>query len=92
MEALLRDAASSHLFEVLIEAAPTRVFRQIWTTYFVGRLDRLLTHPVVNFVVAKAVARLEDEDDIRSLLAEVKTGWTKAISKDLDQNEVKPSN
>ncbi len=76
----MRDAASSHLLEVLIEAAPARVFHQIWTTYFVGRLDRLLTHPVVNFVVAKAIARLEDEEDMRRLLAEVKTGWTRAIS------------
>ncbi|KAF9518476.1 hypothetical protein BS47DRAFT_1289620 [Hydnum rufescens UP504] len=71
LETLMRDPTSSHLLEVLALCAPPRVFQSIWTTYFVGRLPKLVTHPVANFVVAKAVERLEAEEDLRTVWLEM---------------------
>ena len=80
----MRDPTSSHLLEVLALCAPPFVFRSIWTTYFVGRLPKLVTHPVANFVVAKAVERLESEEDLRTVWEEMGgisgSGWDKTIS------------
>jgi NOP9-like PUF repeat domain len=80
----MRDPTSSHLLEVLALCAPPRVFQSIWTTYFVGRLPKLVTHPVANFVVAKAVERLEAEEDLRTVWLEMGGvtggGWDKIIS------------
>ncbi|KAF8339196.1 armadillo-type protein [Cantharellus anzutake] len=80
IEALLKDATSSHLMEVLVEISPPQIFHQIWATYFVGRLGQYITHPIVNFVVAKAVSRIDNEDHLRGLLAEAKGGWARSIS------------
>ncbi|THH33801.1 hypothetical protein EUX98_g467 [Antrodiella citrinella] len=55
---LLRDPTSSHLLETLVSRSSERVFDIMWQTYFEGKLARLAVHPVANFVVAKALARL----------------------------------
>lgn len=80
LETLIRDPTSSHLVEVLVLVSPIEVFRAIWATYFVGRLGKLIGHPVANFVLAKAVGRLE-ELDMRGLMEEIGTGWEKTVSK-----------
>ncbi|TCD70472.1 Nucleolar protein 9 [Steccherinum ochraceum] len=56
---LLRDPTSSHLLETLVSRSPPKVFDVLWATYFQGKLGRLAAHPVANFVVAKALLRLE---------------------------------
>ncbi|KAH9831022.1 ARM repeat-containing protein [Rhodofomes roseus] len=58
LNTLLRDPTASHLLETLARRAPTPVFAVLWATYFAGKLARLAVHPVANFVVQKAVARL----------------------------------
>ncbi|KAI0751271.1 ARM repeat-containing protein [Daedaleopsis nitida] len=58
---LLRDPTASHLLETLVRQSPDRVFSILWQTYFTGKLPRLAVHPVANFVVAKAVERLNAE-------------------------------
>ncbi|CED83347.1 Predicted RNA-binding protein, contains Pumilio domains [Phaffia rhodozyma] len=78
LELLLRDATGSHLFELLLRVAPDPVFSSIWSTYFVGRMGKLGVHPVANFVVAKAVTRL-GEQELASLLDEVKGDWRRAV-------------
>lgn len=59
LNTLLRDPTASHLFETLVRRAPAPVFPILWATYFEGKLARLAVHPVANFVVQKALGRLD---------------------------------
>ncbi|KAF8121342.1 armadillo-type protein [Boletus edulis] len=77
---LLRDPTSSHLLETLVSRCPEEVFRMLWSTYFDGKLARLALHPVANFVVAKAVER-QDSEQLGNTLEELKSSWSKLISK-----------
>ena len=45
------------LLETLVSRCPESVFGIIWTTYFERSLRKLAMHPVVNFVIAKALER-----------------------------------
>ncbi|KAI1793004.1 ARM repeat-containing protein [Ganoderma leucocontextum] len=58
---LLRDPTASHLLETLVRKSPDKVFDIMWRTYFLGKLAKLAIHPVANFVVAKAIERLNAE-------------------------------
>ena len=58
---LLRDATSSHLLETLARQLPSDFFEGVWTIYFKSKLARLAVHPVANFVVGKALERVDDE-------------------------------
>lgn len=58
---LLRDPTSSHLLETLARRLPEEAFNLFWTTYLEGKLARLAVHPVANFVVAKALERISEE-------------------------------
>ncbi|KAG8218314.1 armadillo-type protein, partial [Butyriboletus roseoflavus] len=69
---LLRDPTSSHLLETLVSRCPERVFNILWSTYFEGKLVRLVLHPVANFVVAKAVER-QDSKQLDNTLEELKS-------------------
>ena len=75
---LLRDPTSSHLLETLVSRCPDWVFNQLWSTYFQGKLPRLIIHPVANFVVCKAVERL-GVNQIKETLTELNSTWGKAI-------------
>ncbi|KAF8845591.1 ARM repeat-containing protein [Paxillus ammoniavirescens] len=73
---LLRDPTSSHLLETLVSRCPGRAFNLIWQTYFRDKLARLAFHPVANFVVAKAVERL-DSTQLGDALEELKSSLSK---------------
>lgn len=75
---LLRDPTSSHLLETLVSRCPDWVFNQLWSTYFQGKLSRLALHPIANFVVSKAIERL-DSNQIKETLTELNSSWGKAI-------------
>lgn len=75
---LLRDPTSSHLLETLVSRCPDWVFNQLWSTYFLGKLSRLALHPIANFVVSKAIERL-DSNQIKETLTELNSSWGKAI-------------
>ncbi|KAI6105389.1 armadillo-type protein [Pisolithus sp. B1] len=75
---LLRDPTSSHLLETLVSRCPDRVFVQLWSAYFQGKLQRLALHPVANFVVSKAVERL-NSNQLKDALGELSSSWNKAI-------------
>lgn len=47
---------------------------------YLGKLDRLAVHPVANFVVARAIGRL-NADQLRECLGELDSSWSKIISK-----------
>lgn len=57
---LLRDPTSSHLLETLVRRLPEGAFDAVWATYLAGKLGRLAVHPVANFVVAKALERVNE--------------------------------
>ncbi|KAG0698851.1 armadillo-type protein [Suillus ampliporus] len=75
---LLRDPTSSHLLETMVSRCPDPAFTILWTTYFQGKLARLATHPVANFVVAKAAERLNPAQ-LKAALDELDTSWNKVI-------------
>lgn len=80
LSTLLRDPTSSHLLETLVQRSPDKVFGILWNTYFKGKLSRLAVHPVANFVVAKALSRI-DADQLEAVCDELQGSWTKVISK-----------
>ncbi|KAK0460084.1 armadillo-type protein [Desarmillaria tabescens] len=70
---LLRDATSSHLLETIVTQAPQPVFDVLWGTYLCpenGGVERLATHVVSNYVLARAVSRANAEQ-----LGGLGTGW-----------------
>ncbi|KAG1780420.1 armadillo-type protein [Suillus placidus] len=75
---LLRDPTSSHLLETMVSRCPDPAFTILWATYFRGKLARLVTHPVANFVVAKAVERL-NPTQLKGALEELESSWNKVI-------------
>jgi nucleolar protein 9 len=50
----------------------------LWTIYFRGKLTRLASHPVANFVVAKAAERLNSAQ-LKAALEELESSWNKLI-------------
>ena len=76
---LLRDPTSSHLLETLVGRTSESVFDNLWSTYFQGKLSRLAVHPVANFVVAKALSRV-NEKQLQELLTELQHSWQKIVS------------
>lgn len=77
---LLRDPTASHMLETLVQKSPDRAFNVLWRTYFLGKLSKLSVHPVANFVVAKAVERL-DVEQLRSAVEEIHNVGGKIVSK-----------
>ncbi|CAE6532593.1 unnamed protein product [Rhizoctonia solani] len=92
VETLLRDPTASHLFEALVRHAPAKAFQALWNLYFKTKLGRLCSHPVANFVVSKAIVRL-DSSGLLETLQEVepvsskliKTGRTGVLKSLVDQ-------
>ncbi|CAE6481739.1 unnamed protein product, partial [Rhizoctonia solani] len=78
VETLLRDPTASHLFEALVRHAPTKAFQALWKLYFKGKLGRLCSHPVANFVVSKSITRL-DSPGLLEALQEVEPVSSKLI-------------
>lgn len=74
LEASLRESSASHTFETILECAPDVAFRRIWELHFKSHLHKLATHPVANFVIAKAIERLETEEQVREVIGEFKEG------------------
>jgi hypothetical protein len=64
----------------MIQSTSEVVFKQLWTIYFAGKLGRLAVHPVANFVVSAAFAKL-DEESLTSVVVEMSKVIPKNISK-----------
>lgn len=56
--------------ETIVARSSDSVFQLLWRTYFEGKLNRLAVHPVVNYVVAKAIGRL-DVDQLSSAVEDI---------------------
>ncbi|KAJ9125324.1 hypothetical protein QFC22_000281 [Naganishia vaughanmartiniae] len=75
---LFRDATGSHLAQTILTVAPANIFDILWRIYFVGKIGKLSTHPIGNFVVATGVKRL-DEEALRNVITELKASYQKAL-------------
>jgi nucleolar protein 9 len=75
---LLRDTNSSRLLEIITTRCPDDAFEALWKTYFKGKLPRLAAHPAANFVVAKAIERLS-EDQLSEACDELGNTWNRVI-------------
>lgn len=80
VEHLLRDQSGSHLLEALLLYSPDRIFGLLWSTYFVGRLNKLSVHPVGNYVVAKGISRLS-ADQLGELVEKESGDWGRAVKR-----------
>jgi nucleolar protein 9 len=58
---LFTTQPGTHLLETILITSAPRIFAAIWQTYFVGKIGRLAGHPTANYVVARAIGRLELE-------------------------------
>lgn len=77
---LLRDPTASHLLETLVHRSPAKVFKVLWATYFRSKLPKLAVHPVANFVVAKALERV-DASELEEACQELDSILGKIISR-----------
>lgn len=90
LNTLLHDPTSSHLLETIVSRCPETAFAVLWSTYFHdeegkggtrGRLlPRLATHPVANFVLAKALERANAEQLGEACEVLEGGGWSKLVS------------
>ncbi|KAJ7638452.1 armadillo-type protein [Roridomyces roridus] len=78
LNTLLRDPTSSHLLECIVSRCPDTSFSILWASYFKGNLPRLASHPVANFVLAKALERV-DAPQLSEACAELHNTWRKII-------------
>ncbi|SDA02911.1 BZ3500_MvSof-1268-A1-R1_Chr11-1g03212 [Microbotryum saponariae] len=58
---LLRHPASAPTLETILQQAPDRIVKALWTDFFAGKLHRLAGNAVANFVVAVALSRLDKD-------------------------------
>ena len=77
---LLRDATSSHLLETLVTKSSPQIFNLLWSTYIQHQLPRLSVHPVANFVVSRALARV-DQAQLGRVCEDLGKSWQKIISR-----------
>ncbi|KAJ7667611.1 armadillo-type protein [Mycena polygramma] len=78
LNTLLRDPTSSHLLETIVTRCPESAFSILWATYFKGNLPRIASHPVANFVLAKAIERIS-VSQLTEACAELQNVWAKLI-------------
>ncbi|KAJ7873385.1 hypothetical protein B0H14DRAFT_2720506 [Mycena olivaceomarginata] len=78
LNTLLRDPTSSHLLETIVTRCPGPAFSILWATYFTGNLPRIASHPVANFVLAKALERVS-VTQLTEACGELQNVWTKLI-------------
>ncbi|KAJ6510238.1 armadillo-type protein [Mycena vitilis] len=78
LNTLLRDPTSSHLLETIVTRCPESAFSILWATYFKGNLPRIASHPVANFVLAKAMERISGSQ-LTEACAELQNVWAKLI-------------
>jgi len=82
LQTLLRDITSSHLLETIFARSPPDAFNSLWSLYLKDKLSRLSVHPIANFVVAKALERV-DEMQLLDACRELKHVWPNVIGETL---------
>jgi hypothetical protein len=70
LPSLLRDTTGSHLLQTILLHAPEVILSAIWKTYFVGKVGKLASHPIGNYVVSSGIKRLEGEK-LRAVMLEL---------------------
>jgi len=80
LHTLMRDKTSSHIMESLLSHCPEPAFALLWDSHFKGKIARLASHPIANFVLSKALEKIPAEQ-LKDVLEELTTMLSKAISK-----------
>lgn len=70
LPSLLRDTTGSHLLQSILLNAPDLILSAIWSTYFVGKVGKLASHPIGNYVVSSGIKRLEGEK-LKAVMSEL---------------------
>lgn len=55
----------------MLAIAPQNIFKSLWDSYFVGKLGKLASHPIGNFVVSSGVKRLS-KDQLEVMIQEIR--------------------
>ena len=55
----------------MLTVAPAHIFDIMWNLHFVGKIGKLSSHPIANFVVSTGVRRAS-EDQMRRIIEELK--------------------
>lgn len=58
---LFRDTTGSHLAQAILITASANIFEILWRLHFVGKIGKLSTHPIANFVVSTGVRRATEK-------------------------------
>ncbi|KAA1103169.1 Nucleolar protein 9 [Puccinia graminis f. sp. tritici] len=69
VEVSLRDVTASRVIEGILSRLSPALFSRFHSVYLVGRMGHLCNHPVANFVISRAVSRL-DLENIRPAIEE----------------------
>lgn len=77
-ETLARDSAGSHLIEMVITEVPETIRFQIWRLYVSPLLGTLIEDPVANFVVAKAIEKV-DRKQLKDIVELPEDVWTDCV-------------
>lgn len=68
---LFRDTTGSHLAQAILTTASEKIFDILWRLHFVGKIGKLATHPIANFVVSTGVKR-STEEQMQRVIDELK--------------------
>ena len=49
------------MLQAILLHAPEIILQAIWQTYFVGKVGKLASHPIGNYVVSSGIKRLQGE-------------------------------
>ncbi|KAI8971901.1 armadillo-type protein [Mycotypha africana] len=76
---LIRDSVGSHLLEIIVKVAPDPIYRKIFKTYIVGKLEKFTLHPIANFVIQNLIAHVRKPKQLKQILTELKGSFDKII-------------
>jgi nucleolar protein 9 len=68
---LFRDTTGSHLAQAILTTASEKIFDILWRLHLVGKIGKLATHPIANFVVSTGVKR-STEEQMQRVIDELK--------------------
>nr|GEX83141.1 pumilio homolog 23 [Tanacetum cinerariifolium] len=68
---LMKEAAFSHLMEVILEVAPDTLYTELITKVFKGSLYELSTHYCGNFIVQALISQARSEDHVELIWKEL---------------------
>ncbi len=63
----------------MLTFAPIKIFHAMWELYFKGKIGKMASHPIANFVTAAGIKRLDDAG-IENVVAELQAVGTSNLT------------